>query len=71
VERARALADEYRVPNVGFDLADRVRLPVPDASFDVVVAHAVRIHVADRRAALREFHRVLRPGGIVAVDDVA
>ena len=70
VERARALADEYRVPNVAFDVADLFRLPFPDASFDVVVAHAVLMHVADRLAALREFHRVLRPGGIVAVKDI-
>jgi ubiquinone/menaquinone biosynthesis C-methylase UbiE len=70
VERARALADQFQVANVRFEVADLFQLPFPDASFDVVVAHAVLMHVTDRLAALREFHRVLRTGGIVAVKDI-
>ena len=34
-----------------------------DATVDVVTARSVLAYVPDRRAALREFHRVLRPGG--------
>jgi arsenite methyltransferase len=34
-----------------------------NASVDVVTARSVLAYVADRGAALREFHRVLRPGG--------
>jgi len=40
------------------------RLPFPDEQFDVVLATSVLEHVADLGAALREIHRVLRPGGI-------
>lgn len=36
-----------------------------DASFDVVGSDGVFEHVRDLPAVLREFHRVLRPGGIV------
>jgi arsenite methyltransferase len=34
-----------------------------DASVDVVTTRSVLVYVADKAAALREFHRVLRPGG--------
>jgi ubiquinone/menaquinone biosynthesis C-methylase UbiE len=41
-------------------------LPLPDRSLDAVVSsHA--FHFFDQPAALEEFHRVLRPGGFVAV----
>ncbi len=41
-------------------------LPLPDASFDLVVANNSLCYIVDRRAhrlALGEIHRVLRPGG--------
>jgi SAM-dependent methyltransferase len=42
---------------------DITRLPFDAASFDAVLAVDVLEHVLDDRAALRELHRVLRPGG--------
>ena len=39
------------------------KLPFADASFELVVNNQVMEHVADLDAALREIHRVLRPGG--------
>jgi ubiquinone/menaquinone biosynthesis C-methylase UbiE len=45
-----------------------VQLPFEDCSFDVLTSWSVIEHVPDVRATLREWHRVLRPGGIVAVD---
>ncbi len=42
---------------------DCSRLPFPDASFDTVSFIACINHIPERAAALREAHRVLRPGG--------
>ena len=44
-------------------VADAERLPYDDASFDLVVGHAVLHHIPDVELALREVLRVLRPGG--------
>jgi arsenite methyltransferase len=40
---------------------------IPDASIDVVTTRAVLAYVSDKRAALREFHRVLKPGGRLSI----
>ncbi|MDQ4142418.1 MAG: class I SAM-dependent methyltransferase [Actinomycetota bacterium] len=42
-------------------------LPFPDDRFDLVFSHGVIHHVHGTEAALREFHRVLRPGGTLLV----
>ncbi len=43
-------------------------LPWGEAAFDAVVSADVLYHVDDDAAALREFFRVLRPGGIVVIN---
>lgn len=46
-----------------FVQASATELPFPDDTFDLVWSHGVIHHVDDTAAAVREFHRVLRPGG--------
>jgi SAM-dependent methyltransferase len=41
-------------------------LPFEDGSFDIVFGHAVLHHLPDLGASLREFRRVLAPGGVIA-----
>jgi ubiquinone/menaquinone biosynthesis C-methylase UbiE len=43
--------------------ADAERLPFPDASFDLVLGHAVLHHIPDLATAFGELARVLAPGG--------
>jgi arsenite methyltransferase len=40
---------------------------IADASMDVVTTRAVLAYVADKSAALREFHRILKPGGRISI----
>jgi ubiquinone/menaquinone biosynthesis C-methylase UbiE len=46
--------------------ADRLE-GIPDASVDVVVTRAVLAYVADKSSALREFFRILKPGGRISI----
>jgi ubiquinone/menaquinone biosynthesis C-methylase UbiE len=69
VERARALATERGAENVRFEVGNVYELPFADGSFDVVFANAVLMHLRDPVAALREWRRVVRSGGMVAARD--
>lgn len=42
---------------------DVLQIPLPDASYDVLICNHLLEHVADDRRALGEFYRILRPGG--------
>lgn len=48
-------------------VADAERLPYDDATFDMVIGHAVVHHLPDLDTAFTEFHRVLKPGGRLVI----
>jgi ubiquinone/menaquinone biosynthesis C-methylase UbiE len=50
-------------PGSSFEVVDAQQLPFTDASLDALVANHMLYHVPDRGRALREFARVLEPGG--------
>ncbi len=46
-------------------VSDIISIPVPDASFDVLICTEVLEHVPEPIKALKEFSRIVKPGGIV------
>jgi SAM-dependent methyltransferase len=66
VDLAKRHFELFELPG-DFRVADAERLDFADNSFDVVYSHGVIHHTPDTAGAVREIHRVLRPGGKAVV----
>lgn len=70
VEAARALVGGEAVgERLEFQPGDAVAIPLPDRSVDWVWCGDVLHHIVETEKALREFRRVVRPGGRVIVKE--
>jgi ubiquinone/menaquinone biosynthesis C-methylase UbiE len=72
VALAGMLAQRTRLAEkVTYRQGNALDLPFPDANFDVVWSQNAAMNIADRDRLYGEMHRVLRPGGRLALQDVA
>ena len=78
VDHSPAMLDEARqrlavagIAGIELRLGEMSHLPLPDASVRCVVANMVLHHAADPSAVLTEVRRVLFPGGLLLIADLA
>jgi ArsR family transcriptional regulator len=69
-EARRRLAEEH-VSGVELRLGEMTHLPLPDRFADCAVLNMVLHHAADPPAVLAEIRRILAPGGILVLADLA
>lgn len=71
IDRARQKSAARGFAQVGYHTCDGHAFPFPDNSFDRIVLVTVLGEVDDRTGYLREFRRLLKPGGLLSITELA
>ncbi|WP_024304109.1 class I SAM-dependent methyltransferase [Pseudogulbenkiania sp. MAI-1] len=65
LQRRAGATAERCASKVTLQFADAAAMPFADDSFDLVYCHQSFHHIVEQNAAMREFFRVLKPGGML------
>jgi len=70
IEKARANIEKMGAKNVKILKGDATKIPLEDESVDVVTSNGVLNLVPEKKVALKEIYRILKPDGKIQISDI-